>query len=73
MRNVFVGSEFSERLLKSAIILGIISPPFQQIQYLPIEYLVLVSIVKEARLAIVPANCTGSKFAAGVIAPVLPT
>jgi hypothetical protein len=70
-----VGSESLFLLVKStAIILGIISPPFSTKQYRLRGYLTSLFDQHYAmkRLTTVPASCTASKLATGY-RPVLPT
>ena len=55
---------------------GIISPPFSTNTLSPTRisnFAIWSALCREARLTVVPANCTGSKLATGVIAPVRPT
>src|SRR5690606_19335194 len=72
-----VGVEFGSLKFRSTpVILGIISPPFSTKTVSPIRtsnWAITSALCNEALLTVVPANCTGFKFATGVTAPVRPT
>ena len=57
-------------------ILGMISPPFSTYTWSPIcrsSPSMMSALWSDARLTVVPASRTGSRFATGVTAPVRPT
>ena len=74
--NTTLGESLARCSVSTAVIFGIISPPFSTYTISPIwrsSRSILSALCSDARLTVVPESSTGSRLAMGVIAPVRPT